>query len=211
MHRYWLWMTEHTFYSIKQNKRLMSRQSDINNEILTYTVRKSLSARRMRLAVHSDGTVVVTMPYRFTTRLADKFVQEKSDWIIQKIEYFKNNKRPVSRNYTRKDYLKYKESARKFAVERIEHFNETYNFKYKRISIRNQKTRWGSCSVKGNLNFNYKIIHLPMNIADYIIVHELCHLKEMNHSKKFWALVEVIFPEHKAIRRELKKLSIELN
>ncbi|MFA6391861.1 MAG: SprT family zinc-dependent metalloprotease [Patescibacteria group bacterium] len=189
----------------------MKKQISINNQLLTYTVRKSLRARRMRLAVHSDGTVVVTMPFRFTARLADKFVHEKHDWIVQKIEYFRQNRQPRTRVYTRKDYLKYREAARKFAYERVEHFNQTYNFKYQKISIRNQKTRWGSCSGKGNLNFNYKIIHLPMNIADYIIVHELCHLKEMNHSKKFWDLVSLSFPDHKGIRKELKRLSIDLS
>ncbi|MFA5889321.1 MAG: SprT family zinc-dependent metalloprotease [Candidatus Paceibacterota bacterium] len=189
----------------------MKKQVAINNEVLTYTVRKSLRARRMRLAVHSDGTVVVTMPFRFTNRLADKFVQEKHDWIIRKIAYFKQRKKPASLVYTKKDYLKYREVAKNFALERVEHFNETYNFKYNRVSIRNQKTRWGSCSGKGNLNFNYKIVHLPLRIADYIVVHELCHLKEMNHSKKFWDLVGMFFPDHKAIRKELKRLSIDLN
>ncbi|MFA6524940.1 MAG: SprT family zinc-dependent metalloprotease [Patescibacteria group bacterium] len=188
----------------------MQKIITIDNQALTYTVRKSLRARSMRLAVHSDGTVVVTMPFRFPGSLADKFVHEKYDWIIRKIAYFKQSKKPASRVYTKKDYLKYREAAKKFALERVEHFNATYNFTYNRISIRNQKTRWGSCSGKGNLNFNYKIIHLPLRIADYIIVHELCHLKQMNHSKNFWDLVGVFFSDHKAIRKELKRLSIDL-
>ena len=90
-------------------------------------------------------------------------------------------------------------------MERVDHFNTTYKFKFNRINIKNQKTRWGSCSNKGNLNFNYKIVLLPERLADYIIVHELCHLKELNHSKKFWNLVAKAMPDYPQIRDELNK------
>ena len=103
---------------------------------------------------------------------------------------------------------KRRRQARAFVLERIAHFNRTYRCAIRKVFIRNQKTRWGSCSKKGNLNFNYRIIALPPSIADYIIVHELCHLKEFNHSKRFWDLVARVIPEHKAIRRELRKTVI---
>lgn len=112
------------------------------------------------------------------------------------------------KKYTRWDYKKYKESARALAHSRIAHFNSFYNFSFGRISIRNTKTRWGSCSKKGNLNFNYKILFLPPHMTDYIIVHELCHLKEFNHSQNFWNLVAKVVPEHKSIRKELKKKQV---
>jgi len=67
------------------------------------------------------------------------------------------------------------------------------------------RSRWGSCSVSGNLNFNYKLIHLPEDIAEYIVAHELCHLAEFNHSKKFWELVSKTIPDHKLRRKRLKK------
>ena len=104
----------------------------------------------------------------------------------------------------RKDYLTNKEEARKIAKKKLLKYNNYYNFKYNRISIRNQKTRWGSCSAKGNLNFNYKICKLPEELCDYVIVHELCHLKEFNHSNNFWELVSLTIPNYKKIRRELK-------
>lgn len=91
------------------------------------------------------------------------------------------------------------------AHARVAHFNSFYGFSVGRISIRDTKTRWGSCSKRGNLNFNYKILFLPAHLADYIVVHELCHLQEFNHSQNFWALVAKIFPNHKAMRAELKK------
>ncbi len=78
-----------------------------------------------------------------------------------------------------------KEKFLKLAEERVEYFNGHYNFSYNLIRIKDQKSRWGSCSRKGNLNFNYRVFLLDEKLRDYIIVHELCHLKEMNHSKKF--------------------------
>ncbi|MDB5254321.1 MAG: putative metal-dependent hydrolase [Parcubacteria group bacterium] len=100
-------------------------------------------------------------------------------------------------------YLKHKEAARALVIERLEHFNLFYTFQYKRIFIKNHKSRWGSCSKQGNLNFNYRIIFLPPKLADYLIVHELCHLGEFNHSPRFWDLVEQTLPDWKKRRREL--------
>ena len=91
----------------------------------------------------------------------------------------------------------------KLATERIAHFNKEYGFVFKKISIRNQKTRWGSCSKTGTISFNYKIALLPPQLRDYIIVHELCHVGEMNHSRRFWALVARTIPDYASLRKEL--------
>lgn len=116
----------------------------------------------------------------------------------------------LSKKLSRKDYLKHKESARALVAERILHFNKIYQHSYNKIAIRNQKTRWGSCSNKGNLNFNYKIFFLPPAVRDYVIVHELCHLKEFNHSRNFWDLVSIASPDYATCRIELKKISRSL-
>jgi predicted metal-dependent hydrolase len=113
-------------------------------------------------------------------------------------------------------YLNYKEKAREMIKERLAHYNSFYNYEYKRIAIKNHKSRWGSCSKKGNLNFNYRLVHLPQRLSDYVIVHELCHLGEFNHSKRFWALVEKTIPDWRARRRELMNIhsnfvSLKLN
>ena len=81
-------------------------------------------------------------------------------------------------------------------------------FTYNRISVRNQKTRWGSCSSKNNLNFNYKVVFLPDNLTRYLIIHELCHLKYLNHSKEYWGLVKSIFPGYKKVQKELKTFKV---
>ena len=101
-------------------------------------------------------------------------------------------------------YITNKDSALNLAITRINHFNKIYNFLYNKITIRNQSSRWGSCSRKGNLSFNYRLALLPPELADYIIVHELCHLGEFNHSKKFWDLVEKAIPNWPKLRAELK-------
>ncbi len=106
---------------------------------------------------------------------------------------------------TGQKYLKHKEDARFLVEKRIIEFNKFYNFSYKKISIRNQRTRWGSCSKNGNLSFNYKIALLSPKMADYIIVHELCHLGEFNHSRNFWSLVEKTIPDYKEIRQALRR------
>ncbi|NVN96820.1 M48 family metallopeptidase [Candidatus Nomurabacteria bacterium] len=108
------------------------------------------------------------------------------------------------------NYIKYKKDAATLVKERLEHFNTFYNFKYGRVAIRNQKTRWGSCSKKGNLNFNYKIVLLTSKQANYIIVHELCHLKEFNHSQRFWDLVAKVVPDYKEVRSSLRTNGLHL-
>ena len=111
----------------------------------------------------------------------------------------------IKKRRVNKKYKKNKDKALSIVKDRIEYFNNFYNFKWNRIVIRNQKTRWGSCSRKGNLNFNYKIALLPPKSADYIIVHELCHLGEFNHSQKFWDLVAKTIPDYLVIRKDLRK------
>jgi predicted metal-dependent hydrolase len=177
----------------------------LQNKKITYALRQSKRAKRMRLAVYCDGSVVLTTPFDFSENAAERFVQGKINWLLSKINYFKKFKYINVGRPGRKNYLSYKEKALSFVREKVAYFNQTCGFKYKKINIRRQKTRWGSCSKKGNLNFNYKIIFLPENIRNYIIVHELCHLKEFNHSKRFWDLIAKIIPDYRKIRKELKK------
>jgi len=172
---------------------------------IRYTVKESDRAKRMRLAVYCDASVVVTVPRGVKTGLIEKLLREKQQWIENKISYFtKFKNKPITR-YSEDDYRKYKSDAFVIAKERVEYFNQFYGFSYKAINIKNQKTKWGSCSVKKNLNFNYKIIFLPEAVRDYVIVHEICHLKELNHSRKFWNLIEKTIPELDEIKRTLRE------
>lgn len=112
----------------------------------------------------------------------------------------------IKRRFTEKK----KEQARRFVLNRIKYFNSFYNFKINKIFIKNQSTRWGSCSSLGNINFNYKIIYLRPALADYLIVHELCHLGELNHSKRFWDLVKKTIPDFVKINKELRRTPVKL-
>lgn len=104
-------------------------------------------------------------------------------------------------------FLAHKELAREIVHARVAHFNQGYSFSFGRISIKNQKRCWGSCSAKKNLNFNYKIIFLPEALMDYVIVHELCHLKELNHGAGFWEEVAKAIPSYKAERAHLRRIT----
>ncbi len=104
----------------------------------------------------------------------------------------------------------YKEKAVKVLKERTDYYSNILKVAPKNIVIKNQKTLWGSCSSKGNINYNYKIVMAPLKILDYIVVHELCHLVHMNHSKDFWQLVESIIPDFKERRNWLKENGYKL-
>ena len=186
----------------------MKKQIELRKKKVEYTLNVSKRARRMRLAIYCDGSVVVTSPLGVDRSIIEKFIIQKSQWVIDKLEYFKSFSGQVFVGGGKRNYKKYKEQALVLAQSRILHFNKVYGLKFNKINIKNQKTRWGSCSKKGNLNFNYKIALLPERVADYIIVHELCHLKEFNHSRKFWNLVAKMAPDYLEIKNELKKSRI---
>ncbi len=112
-------------------------------------------------------------------------------------------KRPssVTRHYTQ-----HKEAARALILARLEYWNQFYGYRWNRVAIRNQKTCWGSCSALGNLNFSYRLLFLPPRLVDYIVVHELCHLQQLNHSQAFWDLVEKTLPHYKKYIIELRTI-----
>ncbi len=110
------------------------------------------------------------------------------------------------RRRNRKHYLQLKEDARALMHARVGYFNAFYGHAVGKVFIKNTKSRWASCSQKGNLNFNYKLVLLPPALADYVVVHELCHLKEFNHGPAFWALVAKCVPNYRECRRALRAI-----
>lgn len=187
----------------------MQNSRQFLGENIKYDLKISNRARYMRLAVYPEGKLVITVPRLFDQKILNNFLIAKSDWIKKKLDYF--SKRTsisprVSKAASRKEYLKYKLPARILIEQRLNYFNQFYNLKWGRISIRNTKTRWGSCSKRGNLNFSYKLAIMPAELCDYVIVHELCHLKEFNHSPNFWNLVSQTVPDFKQRRKQLKFL-----
>lgn len=172
---------------------------------LEYEIKKNRRAKHLRLSVYPGGRVVLTLPSWVSAKIGKNFIASKAEWILAKINHQASNTRAWPIQINKNEYLEHKAGVLKLINERLEYFNQFYNFKINRVSIKKPTTRWGSCSRLGNLNFNYRLLWLPEHLADYIIVHELCHLGELNHSSKFWRLVEKTLPNYQALRRELRK------
>ena len=165
------------------------------------------SRKTMVLEIIKDGMILVRAPYRMPESEIRRFIQEKSDWIekhVQRIEERQRTLPPVE-GLTMKDIRKLADQASVVIPKRVEYFAEKIPVTYGRITIRNQKTRWGSCSSKGNLNFNCLLMLAPPEVLDYVVVHELCHRKEMNHSERFWREVENILPDYRERKKWLKE------
>lgn len=129
-------------------------------------------------------------------------------WVFRRIRRVrrKSTRHALFVKKSKAEYENNKEQTRTLVIQKIIEFNTFYHFNFGRISIRNQRSRWGSCSKKRNLNFNYRLALIPNALVDYVVVHELCHLGEFNHSKDFWNLVAQTIPNHVEIRKQLHKI-----
>ncbi|HET8581183.1 MAG TPA: M48 family metallopeptidase [Candidatus Paceibacterota bacterium] len=172
-----------------------------------YVLKRFRRSRHVRILVHADASVVVTAPPRIPASVIERFVAEQAAWVTQRQRQVRAFAQTPLGTTDPAAYRAHKEKARKLAAWRLAVFNERYGFRYGRISIRNQKSRWGSCTHAGNLSFNYKIALLPQRLADYVIVHELCHVRELNHGPRFWALVARTIPDYEERRDALARLA----
>lgn len=169
-----------------------------------------IRSRRKSLAIEitPELQVVVRAPARMPVREINAFVQEKDDWIRAHLQQMAEKKR--LREQYREQALSKEElqelatQAMKLIPQKVHYYAQIIGVTYGRITIRNQRTRWGSCSGKGNLNFNCLLLLMPEEVLDYVVVHELCHRKEMNHSARFWEEVEKILPDYRQRRKWLK-------
>lgn len=185
----------------------MKREIRLKAKKIEYELKKSKRAKRLRLAIYCDGSFVVVAPKNLMIEKIEDYIFKKTEWILEKLKVMEKRKQnPVFSKRSKKEFLKVKAKAQELAEKKVVKFNRIYGFKFNKIFIKNQKTIWGSCSKKGNLNYNYKVALLPEKLADYIIVHELCHLKEFNHSRKFWQLVEKAMPDYRERIKEIKEL-----
>ncbi len=174
-----------------------------------YITYQWIRSRRKTIAIQIDGEgqVIVRTPYGITKRQVEEFLDEKKDWLLQtrqRVEKRKTEQIPISEEVRREGI----ERAKRIFPERTAYFAKRMGVDYGRITIREQKTRWGSCSSKGNLNFNWKLVLLAPELLDYVVVHELAHRREMNHSKNFWKIVEAELPDYRERRRRLKECRI---
>ena len=167
---------------------------------------RSNRAKNISISVRSQRGVRVAVPAGISFRSAEKTVRGKHDWIRKKLltvsqqeQYFANLPPiPVA-------------TAKSVLTERILLLTNKYGFCINRITIRNQRTRWGSCSIKNNISLNIKLYHLPAELQDYVILHELVHTVHHNHSSAFWDKLKTILPMAKSLDRRLKKLGIPID
>lgn len=170
-----------------------------------------IKSRRKTIAiqVNSDLSVTVRAPYGVTEKYIEGFLNKNEAWISKQMNEIKAKKKSVEsgnvENVTLDKIKALAEQALEIIPTRVEYFARIIGVTYGNITIRNQKTRWGSCSSKGNLNFNCLLMLAPPEVLDYVVAHELCHRKQMNHSKAFWSEVEKVFPDYKKSIKWLKE------
>lgn len=166
------------------------------------------------IQIKPDLTVIVKAPLYATKRDIEELLQKQEPWITRHLEQMRQTMQ--TRQQTELTPLSTKElhsladQACAYIPQRVAYYAKIMQVSYGKITIRNQKTRWGSCSSKGNLNFNCLLMLMPKEVIDYVVVHELCHRKEMNHSQRFWKEVEKILPNYKASVLWLKQHGSQL-
>lgn len=175
---------------------------------LPYTLVRS-SRKSCAISIDPEGQITVRVPLRISQKEIEHLLIEKRIWIITKYleAEKKRQNRPVSnltdvqRAALEKRYIA---AAKEYFPKRAAYFVQFTGGTYNRITVRDQKTRWGSCSARGTLSLNWRLMLAPPAIADYVIVHELCHLTYMNHSADFWRKVESVYPDYRTARKWLK-------
>ncbi len=156
--------------------------------------------RSIAIEITPQNALLVRAPMRASIKDIEAFIKKQEAWI----EKHRKNTAPLPPPLSREEMKDLLEKAKADLPPRVAHFANILHVDYGRITIRFQKTRWGSCSSKGNLNFNALLMLAPERVRDYVVAHELCHLYEMNHGPAFWQLVEKIWPSYKSERQWLK-------
>lgn len=173
-----------------------------------YNVEVRRSKRKSAaIKITADMQIVVFVPLYVSDNEIERMVISKSKWIDEHMLKVQStiDERSKLEKITFEQVKELADQAVEYIPKRVKYYAEKENFIYNKITIKNLVSRWGSCSTKGNLNFNCLLMLTPDYVIDYIVVHELCHLREMNHSEKFWAEVEKIMPDYQRAELWLKQ------
>jgi len=171
--------------------------------------RKSRRAKYLRLIINSSKQIKVTIPQYSTQKSAEKFLNIKATWIEKQFVKIDKRNHFTLQNAVNSNLYE-KDEAKEIIRNRLNELSQIHGLNFNRSFIRSQKTRWGSCSAKNNINLNVKLINLPQNLRDYVIMHELAHIKVKNHSHKFWMELAKYYPDPKALDKELRKYNLKL-
>ena len=186
---------------------------EVQGRIIPIQVIRS-DRKSIGLEIRQDTSVIARVPYRLSDKGLETFLEKHTEWILckrklagKRQDYRRFTNAPPFSQLTAKEREQIKEKI----AARVKYYCEVMGVTVGRITIRNQKTRWGSCSSKGNVNFNYQLYYLPEKLLDYVVVHELAHLRHMNHSSLFWTEVGRYFPDFQECRKQLGEYGLAQN
>lgn len=167
--------------------------------------------KTMAIQIGSDCTVKARIPYGIPDHIIQEYISKHQGWIVRKYTETSARKRERQQadipSYDELDSFT-KKLIKEKIVERVLYYSELIGVSVGRVTVRNQKTRWGSCSSKGNVNFNYRLYYMPEPLLNYVVVHELAHRRHMNHSLIFWEEVSKYCPDYKERRKQLREYSL---
>ena len=177
----------------------MPKEETVKIEGLSVLLVRS-SRKTLAVQIRADGTVIARAPLRMPKDRILCFLSEKASWI--RMQQGRMQEREKMRQQARihldaAQEKELRERAKSVLAQRTAYFARQIGVTYGRITVRDQKTRWGSCSQTGNLNFNFRLILAPSEVLDYVVVHELCHRRQMNHSAQFWQEVAQVLPDYR--------------
>ncbi|WP_419821249.1 M48 family metallopeptidase [Anoxybacterium hadale] len=162
--------------------------------------------KTLALYVRQDGSLEVRAPLKTSKGYIEDFIKQKQDWITatrSKLSDRQETKKTVQ--ISAADAARYKKQAKEYLQLKCRYYSELMGLRPSAVRINSAKTRWGSCNGKGEINFTFRLIFAPEELIDYVVVHELAHLKEMNHSSSFWAVVEQTMPDYRERRKRLRE------
>ncbi len=173
----------------------------------------SSNRRSISIQITDDKKIIIKIPNGFPTHQLDAFLSDKKEWILKTYQSIPSKRELNIKERHRLEALekRYRKVAKEYIPQRVAYFCQFTGGSYEKVVIRDQKTRWGSCSSNKTLSFNYRLMLAPPKILDYVVVHELCHLQHMNHSPDFWNAVEKVLPDYRESRKWLKEHGHTLN
>jgi hypothetical protein len=169
---------------------------------------RSSRACHINISIRPFSGVRVAVPFGVSFDAAEKVAVEKAPWIsrhLKKIKAEEHRARPLPGSDTIN-----RPASRKKLVQRLDEIAARYGFSYNRVFVRNQKTRWGSCSVKNNINLNVNLVNLPRELLDYVILHELMHTRIKNHGSTFWKELDLLMGNARQLDKDLNRYKLPL-
>lgn len=171
----------------------------------TYKLIRKPRSRSIRLVVSHTGEVQVTAPVRASVREIEAFIHSRRVWIANAQAQFAKKKSLTAGDGLPGEYTRYKARATQYIRKRVRELAAVHGFSFRNITVRHTTSQWGSCSPEGNLSFTYKLLFLPTELADYVMIHELAHTKHAHHGKRFWDEVARAMPSYKHSESALKQ------